>query len=94
MGGESPEEDPYELHFDDPGPTEPGALDRWRRNTASGALVTAMALGLQNVFDPEKVDTIAIEQEAPDEPFNPGQVELQFDPGDARGTRIVIRPPS
>ncbi len=81
---------------EDQGPpsSEPARpVDRWRHNTASGAVAAALALGLQEVFDPAKKDTIAIEQEVPDKPVEPGQVELNFHPTDFRATSIVIRPP-
>jgi hypothetical protein len=73
--------------------TKPRPVDRWRHNTASGAVAAAIALGLQQVFDPVQKDTIAIEQEMPDKPGEPGQVELNFDPTDFRATSIVIRHP-
>ena len=69
-------------------------VDRWRRNTASGAVVAAFALGFQQVFDPEKKDTIGIEQEAPDQPFEGEGVELQFDPTSSDGPVVVVRPPA
>ncbi len=78
---------------DEPGEAKPRRVDRWRRNTASGAVAAAIALGLQEVFDPVKKDTIAIEQEVPDKPAEPGPVELNFDPTDARSTSIVVRRP-
>ncbi len=74
-------------------PAKPRPVDRWRNNTASGAIVAGIALGLQQVFDPVERDTIAIEQEVPDKPGDPGRVELNFDPTDFRATTIVIRLP-
>ena len=72
-------------------PPGPRPVDRWRRNTASGAVAAAIALGLREVFDPAHKDTIAVEQEVPDKPADQGQLELNFDPLNARGTSIVIR---
>lgn len=72
---------------------EPRPVDRWRRNTASGALAAALARGLQQVFDPERKDTIGIEQEAPsrpEDPDHPDEVELRFDPLSSRGTSVVV----
>ena len=71
-------------------PPKPRPVDRWRHNTASGAIAAAIALGLQEVFDPVKKDTIAIEQEVPDKPAEPDRIELNFDPLNARGTSIVV----
>jgi hypothetical protein len=69
-------------------------IDRWRHNTAAGAVAASVALGLQQVFDPEKKkDTVAIEQEAPGEPHDPGPVDLHFDPNDRAATYVVIRQP-
>ena len=72
---------------------KPRPVDRWRHSTASGAVAAAIALGLQEVFDPPHKDTVAIEQEVPDKPAELGWVELNFDPTDARGTSIVIHRP-
>lgn len=66
-------------------------VDRWRRNTASGAITAALALGLQQVFDPERKDTIGIEQEAPTTPVEPDGVDLHFDPLSSRGSVVVVR---
>ncbi len=69
-------------------------VDRWRHNTAAGAVAASMALGLQQVFDPAKKDTVAIEQEAPSQPHDPGGVDLHFDPNDREATYVVVqRPP-
>lgn len=90
----TPGEDPFELHFDDER-SEPSTLDRWRRNTASGAIIGAVALGLQQVFDPEsKKATVAVEQEAPTRPVDPGRIELRFDPLDSRNNSVVVHPPA
>jgi hypothetical protein len=72
----------------------PRPVERWRTNTASGAVAAAIALGLQQVFDPEKRDTIAIEQDAPTMPEDPEGVDLHFDPDDRMRTYVVIRPPA
>ena len=74
-------------------PVRSRPVDRWRHNTASGAVAAAIALGLQEVFDPPKKETVAIEQEAPDKPEEPARMELSFDPLNPRSTSIVVRPP-
>lgn len=84
--------DAYELRFDDERPQR-SRLDTWRKTTATGAIVGAVTIGLQQVFDPEKKATIAIEQEAPDEPVDPARVELDFDPMNSRGTSVTIHLP-
>ena len=76
----------------DPAP-KPRPVDRWRRNTASGAVAAAIALGLREVFDPAHKDTIAIEQEVPDKPAEPAGLELTFDPLNPRATSSVVRRP-
>lgn len=76
---------------DEPERAEPRPVDKWRRNTATGALTAALALGMQQVFDPEKRDTIGIEQEAPAKPVDPDEVvELRFDPLNSQGTSVVV----
>ncbi|HUQ64126.1 MAG TPA: hypothetical protein VM121_10265 [Acidimicrobiales bacterium] len=81
---------------DDASPDERAELrpiERWRRNTATGAITAALALGFQQVFDPEKKDTIGIEQEAPTRPVDPDTFELHFDPVSSRATSVVVRSP-
>jgi hypothetical protein len=63
-----------------------------KARTATGALLTGIALGLRDVFDPEKkVDTIAIEQEAPSEPDEPQEYEVRLN-GSPRDAQAVYRP--
>ncbi|MDQ6927820.1 MAG: hypothetical protein M3159_04060 [Actinomycetota bacterium] len=90
-----PEDAPYEFPDDlaegaDRGHAEPRPVDRWRRSTASGALTAALALGFQQVFEPEKTDTIGIEQEAPARPVDPDALELHFDPMNSQGSSVII----
>ena len=62
-----------------------------RARTATGALLTGIALGLRDVFDPEKKhDTIAIEQEAP-EPDGPQEYEIRL-AGSPRDSQAIYRP--
>jgi len=59
-----PEDAPEDLpEQDQPERAELRPVDRWRRTTATGAVTAALALGFQQVFEPEKKDTIGIEQE-------------------------------
>lgn len=72
-------------------PPVPAAAPR-RARTAAGALLTGIALGLRDVFDPErKNDTIAIEQEAPGEPEGPQRYEVRLN-GSPRDAQAVYRP--
>jgi hypothetical protein len=69
-----------------------GAIDRWRRRTATGALLASIARGFQQVFDPERKERVVIEQEAPDRPDQAKPVELHFDPESPRASFVVLRP--
>ncbi len=63
-----------------------------KARTATGALLTGIALGLRDVFDPEKkVDTVAIEQEAPAEPDEPQEYEIRLN-GSPRDAQAIYRP--
>ncbi len=63
-----------------------------KARTATGALLTGIALGLRDVFDPEKKnDTIAIEQEAPAEPDEPQEYEIRLN-GSPRDAQAIYRP--
>ena len=74
-----------------PQPVVPRPPPRKAR-TATGALLTGIALGLRDVFDPEKkVDTIAIEQDAPPEPDEPQEYEIRLN-GSPRDAQAIYRP--
>ncbi len=64
----------------------------WRRRTASGAILTAMALGLREALDePKEEPQVLIESGG--EPFRPTDpVELHFDPAGPAHTWVVVRP--
>ncbi len=63
-----------------------------KARTATGALLTGIALGLRDIFDPEKKrDTIAIEQEAPGEPEGPQRYEIRLN-GSPRDGQAIYRP--
>ena len=63
-----------------------------RARTATRALLTGIALGLRDIFDPEKKrDTIAIEQEAPGEPEGPQRYEIRLN-GSPRDGHAIYRP--
>jgi len=63
-----------------------------RARTATGAILTGIALGLRDVFDPEKKnDTIAIEQEAPAEPDGPQVYEIRLK-ASPRDSQAIYRP--
>ncbi len=70
-----------------------------RRRQASGTgvaasgVAAAFALGLRQVFDPQPVDTVGIEQLAPTKPVDLDSLELRFDPMSSSKTVVVIRRP-
>ncbi len=73
--------------------TEPGAtLDCWRRWTASGTIVTAVALGLRQALDaPEEAAQLVVDARGdPPGPLQP--LELHFDPKGPAHTWVVLRP--
>src|SRR5687767_13307781 len=63
-----------------------------KARTATGALLTGIALGLRDIFDPEKKrDAIAIEQEAPGEPEGPQRYEIRL-ASSPRDSQAIYRP--
>ena len=66
-------------------------FERWRRTTASGAVLTGIALGLREALEHER-ERPAMVQPAPegeprDEPF-----ELHLDPDHPEYTVAIVRP--
>lgn len=74
--------------FSDEPVTQPA---RWRRRTASGAVLTAIALGLQQALEDEK-NIPAMVQPAPNAPPGPEPIDLFMDPDHPEYTVAVIRP--
>ncbi|HEX2117781.1 MAG TPA: hypothetical protein VHF91_01240 [Acidimicrobiales bacterium] len=73
-------------------PAEAPRVPPRKARTATGALLTGIALGLRDVFDPEKKrDTIAIEQEAPTEPDEPQEYEIRL-AASPRDSQAIYRP--
>ncbi len=56
------------------------------------ALLTGIAMGLREVFDPEPKERTVVEQEAPGEPTEPQRLELHLDPFDPCESFAVYRP--
>ena len=56
------------------------------------ALLTGIAMGLREVFDPEPKERSVVEQEAPGEPTEPQRLELHLDPFDPCESFAVYRP--
>ncbi len=62
------------------------------RAGAGRALLTGIAMGLREVFDPEPKERTVIEQEASGEPAEPQRLELHLDPFDPCESFAVYRP--
>jgi len=94
-----PHEEPLEAFYGSgdlfsfgPAAPRPAPVPPRKARTATGALLTGIALGLRDVFDPEKKnDRIAIEQEAPGEPEGPQRYEVKLN-GGPRDAQAVYRP--
>ena len=65
------------------------SLAKWRKSTATGALLSAIGLGLREVFEPPREEA-AIVLEAPGAPPGEQDIELHFDPDHPERTRAVI----
>jgi len=75
-----------------PQPSAPPRVPPKKARTATGALLTGIALGLRDVFDPEKKrDPVAIEQEAPGEPAGPQRYEVRLN-SSPRDAQAIYRP--
>ena len=69
----------------------PARVEAWRRRTATGALLTGIARGLGQVFEPEREEP-AIVAPAPGEPPGPPRpVEAVLDPDDPSASSLVVR---
>ncbi len=64
-------------------------VSQWRRRSALGAVLTGMALGLQEVFDPEDERSIVVEVDADGEPLDL-PVQMFLDPDSPAGSLCIV----
>ncbi len=70
----------------------PRRVESWRSRSASGAVVTAIALGLQQVFEPERRRPAAV-AEAPSDPYDDDDpITVDYVPDDAEATTVHVKP--
>ena len=73
-----------------PRPDQPvTAVSQWRRRSALGAVLTGMALGFQEVFDPEEERSIVIEVDADGEPLDL-PIQIFLDPDSPAGSLCIV----
>jgi hypothetical protein len=75
----------------DPHTALPTKVESWRRRSATGAILTGFALGLQQVFETKK-DEPAIVMETSGDPPRDLPVEAQVEQGRPRQSVVQIRP--
>ena len=70
----------------------PRRVESWRSRSATGAIATALAMGLQQVFEPEKRRPAAV-AEAPSDPYSDvDPVTVDYVPDDAESTTVHVKP--
>jgi hypothetical protein len=83
-----PEFDPCDA-FDDEAPTR---FEQWRRRTATGVVLSAIALGLREALEGPR-DKPAIVQEYEEDPIREDDpIELHMEWGSPADTWVVVRP--
>jgi len=82
--------DAWQDTVDDVTPMLPSRLSRWGRGAAFGMVLSGVALGLQEVFDPKEQHQIVVEvDDAGLTPHLP--IELFLDPDSPAGSLCVVR---
>ena len=72
---------------------DPLRFSQWMKRSATGAVLSGIALGLQQALE-QKREVPAFVMEAPDQPEDPNaQFILHFDPDDPTKTVAVVRSP-
>lgn len=70
----------------------PRRVESWRSRSASGAIATAIAMGLQQVFEPERRRPAAV-AEAPSDPYDDDDpITVDYVPDDAEATTVHVKP--
>jgi hypothetical protein len=94
-GGPGADDDRREDPDDDgsDGTGDPLRFHSWMKRSATGAVLSGIALGLQQALEPKR-ELPAFVMEAPGEPEDPdAPITLHFDPDDPTKTVAVIRTP-
>ncbi len=73
-----------------PAPPVPSRVVSWSRSSALGAMMTGLALGLQEVLEPKRDQAIVIEVDADGEPHDL-PIRLLLDPDDPAGSLCIVR---
>ncbi len=68
----------------------PDRVEKWRRNSATGAVLTAFAFGLQQAFEPERKEPAIIMQTSGDPPKDL-PVEAQLEQLGPRQSSVTVR---
>jgi hypothetical protein len=89
--GDGPTDEPDPADFADPPAPRPAPRPGWKRRTASGALLSGLALGFQQVFE-EKRDEPSIMMETSGTPPEDLAVEGTLDGLSPRRSVVKIRP--
>jgi hypothetical protein len=73
---------------------DPLRFNNWRKRSAAGAVMTGIAVGLQQALEvPKKQPAfVIVASDEPDEPSGP--IDLKFDPDSPADTVAIIRPPA
>ena len=71
---------------------DPLRFNNWMKRSATGAVMTGIAVGLQKALELEKQQP-AFVIEASDEPDPDGPIQLKFDPDNPAATVAIIRRP-
>jgi len=70
----------------------PRRVESRRSRSATGAIPTALAMGLQQVFEPEKRRPAAV-AEAPSDPYSDDDpITVDYVPDDAESTKVHVKP--
>jgi len=69
----------------------PDGMERWRQRSATGAVLTAFAFGLQQAFEPEKKEAAIIMVTSGDPPTDL-PVEAQLEQLGPRQSTVTVRP--
>lgn len=69
----------------------PEGFERWRRDSALGAVGTGVARGLQYVFQPPQDEPVMVAP-VPGDPPDPDRIQVILDPDDPTKSIVVIPP--
>jgi len=69
-------------------------FESWRRRTAVGGIATGIAMGLQEIFQPNRNEPVLVSEAPGDPPDSDRGFRVVLDPDDPTKSRVIMTAPA